>query len=117
MFPHGQRVERDRARRVPDPYNPARTVPADIDDQPDTLVVERAWVASSSSVDSRDPTRTQVITAKSLYLEDPDADVQVGDRVRWGGSAGWVRVRPEADVNPFTGWQPVLEIPLEIVEG
>jgi hypothetical protein len=117
MFPHGQTVFRDRARVAPSPHNPDRMVPAPIEDDPNTVELEGAWVASASSVDTSDAARTQTVSAKSLYLDDPDADVRVGDRIRCGGLVGWVRARPEAVVNPFTGWQPVVEIPLEIVEG
>ena len=76
-----------------------------------------------------DATRSQILTEKSLYLTDPAADVQPGDRIRrggtldentgiWsGGTVLYVNARPEADTSPFTGWQPVVEIPLDMSEG
>ena len=114
---HGQTVFRDRPKLVPDPYNPARQVPSTSYDDADELELEEgAYVASSSSSTSRDATRTQRLTEKSLYC-DPDEDVQAGDRIRVGGFAYLVDARPQADINPFTGWQPYQEIPLLLVEG
>lgn len=114
-FPDGQQVFRDRRKLIPDPYNPDSTTPGDWDD-PDTIDLE-GFVASSSSSSMSDATRNQVLTSKSLYLTDPSADVLVGDRIRWGNSKMYVEALPSADVNPFTGWQPVVEIPLSGVAG
>ena len=66
-----------------------------------------------------------MLTAKSLFSTDSDVDVVPGDRIRTGGTADnkdsgiayMVTARGEADVNPFTGWQPYAEFPLERVEG
>jgi hypothetical protein len=116
QFPFGQTVYRDRARPITDPYDPEHVIAADWSD-PDTITVLGAFVAAASSADSPTATRSQVITAKSLYCSNPLVDVQVGDRVRVGESTFAVRVKPEADINPFTGWQPVKEIPLEEVAG
>ena len=128
-FTFGEQVVRERRQLVADPYDPGTQVPGSWGDQLDYLELERAFVASSSSTSPVNATRSQILTEKSLYLTDPSADVQPGDRIRRGGlfdggSGTWaggevlyVHVRPTADTNPFTGWQPVVEIPLEASEG
>lgn len=122
-FPFGQTVFRDRRALIPDPYNPSKQVPGG--DWGSSIQLAGAFVASSSSSSQRDATRAQILTSKSLYLGDTTADVVAGDRIRVGGTIGdlasgtayLVEARPEADVNPFTGWQPVVEIPLTLTEG
>lgn len=128
-FPFGEHVVRERRVPVTDPYDPDATVPGSWGDPLVYLVLEQAFVASSSSAAPSSATRSQILTEKSLYLTDPAADVQPGDRIRRGGvlnvdSGVWsggdvlyVNVRPVADTNPFTGWQPVVEIPLDVSEG
>lgn len=115
-FPDGTTVYRDRRREVPSEYVPGETTPGSWDDV-DTIEIREAFVASSSSSSLRNATRSQVLTSKSLYLTDPTADVRPLDRIRAGAAVYYVHVRPEADVNPFTGWQPVLEVPIETTEG
>lgn len=110
-FAFGQSVERDRRKPIIDPYDPDNSTPgtwADVD----TITIENAFVASSSSAGVASATRTQAISDKSLYCP-PDEDVQFGDRIRSGTRTYDVDAVPEADVNPFTGWQPVQEIPLK----
>lgn len=124
-FPFGQTVFRDRRGTKVDPYNPSKTRAIDEFDPELTIELAGAQVASTSSTALRNATRTEILTAKSLYLTDVDADVREGDRIRVGGSkddlssgvAYMVTARPASDVNPFTGWQPVVEIPLENVKG
>ena len=124
-FAFGQTVFRDRRGTLTDPYNPTRTIGEGDWDAAQTIVLTGAFVASSSSLSRGDATRSQRLTEKSLYVSDPTADVQARDRIRVGGTQGdltsgtpyLVDVRPDADVNPFTGWQPVLEIPLTLIEG
>jgi len=128
-FPFGEQVVRERRQPVIDPYDPGAQVPGSWGDPLDYLVLEQAFVASSSSTAPVDATRHQILTDKSLYLTDPHADVVAGDRIRRGGvldedtgvwSGGevlYVNVRPAADTNPFTSWQPVVEIPLDMSEG
>ena len=128
-FPFGELVVRERRMPVVDPYDPDTMVPGSWGDPLAYLVLEQAFVASSSSTAPTSATRAQILTEKSLYLTDPAADVQPGDRIRRGGvldvdSGVWsggdvlyVNVRPAADTNPFTGWQPVVEIPLDMNEG
>lgn len=115
-FPYGETVYRDRRPMVPDQYNPDRTVPGAWSDA-DTIELEDAFIASSSSAAAQDATRSQVLQSKSLYLTDPTADVATGDRIRAGSAAFYVNEIPEADVNPFTGWQPAKEIPLDRTLG
>jgi len=114
-FPFGQTVHRDRRKQITDPYDATKTVPGTWDDV-ETVPILNAFVASSSSAGGRDATRTQVLTSKSLYCA-PGADVEVGDRIRAAGVDYYVNAKPTADVNPFTGWQPVMEIPLDNTEG
>ncbi|MEU4016182.1 hypothetical protein AB0E56_13065 [Microbacterium sp. NPDC028030] len=128
-FPFGETVVRERRQMVTDPYDPGTQVPGSWGDPLSYLVLEQAFVASSSSTAPTNATRAQILTEKSLYLTEPSADVQPGDRIRRGGtfdedtqtwSGGevlYVNVRPAADTNPFTGWQPVVEIPLDLSEG
>jgi len=114
-FPHGQGVVRLRAGEKTDPYS--ETVTRSDWDNPDELPLEGAFVADASSSSARGSLRQPVTTLKSLYLSDPSADVLVGDRVRAGGVTYKVDAKPAADTNPFTGWQPVLEMPLLEVTG
>ncbi|WP_312672838.1 hypothetical protein [Microbacterium sp.] len=128
-FPFGEQVVRERRIPVVDPYDPGTQVPGSWEGPLDYLPLEHAFVASSSSSAPATVTRAQILTDKSLYLSEPSADVQPGDRIRRGGTfdedAGtwsggvvlYVNARPEADTNPFTGWQPVVEIPLDMTEG
>lgn len=126
-FPFGELVVRERRQSVTDPYDPGAQVPGSWEDPLAYLPLDGAFVASSSSTAPVDATRSQILTEKSLYLTDPQADVRAGDRIRRGGvldagvwSGGdvlYVNVRPAADTNPFTGWQPVVEIPLDMTEG
>jgi hypothetical protein len=118
FFKNGQSVVRERQQMVASPANPARLIPAGWDVLPlDVLTIAGASVASSSSALQASASRSQILTEKSLFVTDVSVDVLPGDRVRYGSSVGYVRAMPEADVNPFTGWQPVKEIPLEEVDG
>jgi len=113
-FAAGVAVIRQRARMKIDPYS-KRPMPTDWND-PDTATINGAFVASASSVGITTELRQQVQTTKSLYC-DPAADVRIGDRIVSGTHTYTVTAVPEADTNPFTGWQPVQEIPLEEVLG
>lgn len=116
-FPFGEFVVRERRQPVTDPYDPGAQVPGSWEGTLDTLELDGAFVASSSSTAQVDATRSQVLTDKSLYCTDPAVDVQVGDRIRRGVDVFYVNARPSADTNPFTSWQPVAEIPLDLTEG
>lgn len=121
-YPFGETVYRDRKATVANPYNPARPTGGDWDPEL-TIEIKGAYVAPSSSTSSSTATREQKLLDKSLFITDLTADVQPGDRIRTasipfdGGVPYYVHVRPLAEVNPFTGWSPGLEIPLEMVEG
>lgn len=116
-FPGGETVVRERRQPIPDPYDPTATVPGSWDDPLDALTIENVFIGSSSSVAPIDATRSQVLTEKSMYCTDPAVDVRTGDRIRRGADLFYVNARPAADTNPFTSWQPVVEIPLDMTEG
>lgn len=106
---------RQRAVLVADPYNPdAEGVPDW--SAPDEITVA-GFFASQTSAEQTDVVRAQLITTKQLVLDDPDADVQRGDRIKLGSRVWTVTGIPEADVNPFTGWQPTRVCNLEEVSG
>lgn len=112
-FAAGVSVVRLRGTPILDPYS---NLPTGISwEEPDRLTIASAFVASSSSSTVRGELRQQQLTAKSLFC-DPTADVRTGDRVVSGAHTYTVTARPEADTNPWTGWQPVQEIPLELYE-
>lgn len=110
---------RERRPQVVDPYDPDRTVPGSWD-AASSLTIERAWIAQSSSISLTTATRVQTLTAKSLFSTNPFADVKPGDRVRDPDNPGeylYVTAEGHSDTNPFTGWRPYIELPLEKVEG
>lgn len=115
-FPAGQTVLRDRRPQIPDRYNTDRTTEGAWDDA-ETIELHNAFVATTSSSAVPDAVRSQSVTLKSLYLGDPTADVAKGDRIRAGGVEYFIDTIPAADTNPFTGWQPVLEIVLKGTDG
>lgn len=117
-FPAGQTVIRQRRQRVTDPHDPEHTIAGAWDDAPDEITLEGAYLSTAGSTDTSSATRTQAITTATLFCQ-PGADVRTGDRVLSIAGGGWwyVNARPESDTNPFTGWQPVMQIPLELTEG
>lgn len=91
--------QRLRARRTPRAMNPKQT---DEDWQHPDIIELRGALASSTS--------TAVLT-----IDNPKADVRIGDRIRAMPDDGrlWeVSGFPSNDVNAFSGWQPTLEIQL-----
>jgi hypothetical protein len=116
MFPYGETVFRDRRKPVIDPYDPEHEIPGSWDDPLDTIEIDNATIGPSSSTAVPDAARTQILTYKSLYCY-PNADVRSGDRVRVGSETYDVNERPDAVKNPFTGWEPFVEIPLKLAEG
>lgn len=114
FFPFGESVVRVRRREVPDPYS--GDVALGDWDSAGEVTIPGAYVSQSSSARSQTATRTQVLESKSLFCP-PGADVTAADRIRVGAAVYEVDGVPAADVNPFTGWQPVQEIPLERVVG
>lgn len=111
----GRPLKRLRAPLVEDPYNPARTVP-DWDGEVDELAFN-GFISTSSSVMSPDGAREQVATDATLTVADPTVDIRRGDRIEDGARVYTVDVVPSVDANPFTGWQPTLEVGLQEVEG
>jgi len=114
-YPAGELAVRLRRREILDSYSGTVTL-SDWDD-PDELELEGAYVASSSTSNRRDAARNELLEEKSLYLDDPQADVQAQDRIRAQGVTYQIDGMPSADINPWTGWQPVREIPLTRVSG
>lgn len=117
MYSHGEPVTRERRKPVTDPYDPASTVPGTWEDPLDVLPLEKCYVDFGSSSSSPDATREPVSTTTTLFCPDPDVDVKVGDRIRRGADEWYVNERPGDYTNPFTGWRPPLEIPLDLEEG
>ncbi len=115
QFAAGVKVVRLRRKPEPDPLNPARERRGSWDDA-EAVEVVNAFVASVSSSASRSATREMVISSKSLFCP-PGADVVAGDRIVFDGVTFEVAENTVADVNPFTGWQPVREVPLKAVSG
>lgn len=111
----GRPLRRLRAPLVEDPYNPARTV-SDWDGEVDELAFN-GFISTSSSVMSPDGAREQAVTAVTLTVADPTVDIRRGDRIDDGAHVYTVDVIPSVDANPFTGWQPTLEVGLQEVEG
>lgn len=113
-YPFGETVFRDRAPQIQDPYHPddpTKTVPGRYEDGT-TIKLLGAFVASGSSTAVSNATRSQVLSAKSLFCP-PKSDVQIGDRIRTASGTWFVNELPAADTNPFTGWQPTREVPLD----
>lgn len=107
-------IVRQRARSYFDPIS--QTNVAGDWAVPDETDLDGAWIAQSSTSSLGDATRTGALEFKSLYC-DPDADVQLGDRIRSGSEVYAIDGIPVADTNPWTGWQPVREVPLKRVIG
>lgn len=123
-FLHGETVYRDRRPLVADPMNPERQVLGAWADAT-TIPIPGAYVGPASSRDASTATRDQTFTALSLFATDTSVDVKKGDRIRVdgteedldSGTAYMVNARPIVEKNPFTGWAPYKEIPIELVEG
>lgn len=108
-------LQRDRRPSIADDYDPEAATFGRWEDA--TTIDIEGFIDSTSSSLLRDAVRGQVITDKSLFCTDPNVDVAIGDRIRDGATTYYVRERPAADRNPFTGWQPIIEIPLSNVAG
>lgn len=109
-FPAGESVVRLRRKEIADPYSGQLTL-GDWSD-PTEVTLDGAFVASSSTTSQSEAGRTELLEEKSLYLDNPGADVQAQDRIRAGGVVYLIDGMPSADTNPWTGWQPLREIPL-----
>lgn len=116
QFSHGQTVFRDRRAQIADPYDPSKTVPGAWTAAA-TVVLDGAFLDRTSTTAVPDAARSQKQSGFTLYLSDPGADVQVGDRIRANGMVLYVNEIPASPQNPFTGWQPVREVPLDHTLG
>jgi hypothetical protein len=124
-FPYGEMLYRDRRGRVPDPYDPGRTIAGEWDDDSmESIELPGCYLAQPDAKSIPDATREEIAVARDLRLSDNSLDVEPGDRIRRGDTippasrnAYFVKVRPEPLTNPFTGWQPPLAIPLSQTEG
>lgn len=114
MFLFGQTVQRLRAALVTDTYSGDQVAAGWA--SPAVLAIPGAFVAQSSTARFTAANRTQMLEDKSLFCA-PGTDVLPGDRIRVDGLVYEVDGVPAADVNPFTGWQPVREVPLTRVVG
>ncbi|NMW88054.1 hypothetical protein [Mobiluncus curtisii] len=114
-FDMPQRFERLRAKFETDPYDPDSPGVPDWS-SPDVLEFE-GFLTESTSTILPDSVREQVSTSGVLTVTDPSLDIRVGDRVRQGGKIWQITGRPAKDKNPFTGWQPTLEITIQQLEG
>lgn len=117
QFEHGETVYRLRPKQVFDPRSNTYILGDWAD--PEVVEIPGAFIAQSSTSGTADATRTQALESKSLYCA-PDSDVRKGDRIRQGPEGAPVFPVdgiPASDVNPFTGWQPVREVPLARAVG
>ena len=106
-----------RARRIPRAMNPKQT---DEDwDNPDIIEL-RGALATSTSTRIPDALNAETTSTAVLTIDNPKADVRIGDRITPSPCDGriWeVTGFPSNDVNAFSGWQPTLEIQLTEWKG
>jgi hypothetical protein len=108
-------ILRDRRPTEPDQYNPGRTRPAATWAEAATITLpDDAWIGTPSIQGSSDPARSSTASTASLFC-DIDVDVRKGDRLRYGSHTFIVQAVPLSTPNPWTGWQPPVEIPIEEV--
>lgn len=117
-FHAGVSVTRLRRPLVPDQYDPDGPGKLGPWSEATEVTLSYAFIASATSSENRTEDRVSVTTSKALFLTDQTADVRHGDRVRdHDGITYEVDARPAADTNPWTGWRPIVEIPLTLKEG
>lgn len=114
-FAAGITVVRRRRPEIPSPSNPETTIPGNWADAA-SIDLPGAYLGPASGNAIPDSSRSQIDETRSLYLTDTSADVQTGDQII-SGRVYYVREIPDAVRNPFTGWTPVLEVPLYHTEG
>jgi hypothetical protein len=120
-FPHGQTIYRDRRAAAAGSYNPDATKRTGA--WGDELALPGAYLDIPSATAPGSGTRSQALSERVLFVPDQALDVQKGDRIRIGGTVEeptevwFVNVPPARVKNPFTGWKPPMEIPLEQTEG
>lgn len=111
---HFDTFTRQRAPRVPDPYNPDATV--EDWDNPVEISLEGFFDASFGT-EQTDALRSQAVTFKVLALTNTQADVSRGDRIKQGEKVWTVEGFPDAPRNPFTGKRPYLYLRLKEAVG
>lgn len=109
---HLEPFARLRAKRIADSYNPD----AEVDDwnDPDEVALE-GYFDMQSSTEQVDAAREQAITLRTLVLNNPEADVRRGDRIKQGDKVWTVQGFPDPPRNPFTNWRPGLWV--RLIEG
>lgn len=110
-FTAGATVVRVRRKEIIDPYS-GQTTLGDWESATESNI-DGAFVSSSSTSANSSAARNELLEDKSLYLHDPNSDVQAQDRIKADGVIYTIDGMPSADKNPWTGWQPVREIPLK----
>lgn len=87
--------------------------------EPEELALPGAFIDRSSTAMVVTANRTQALESLSLFCA-ADVEIELTDRIRDGESGGRVYSIdgvPAAPTNPFTGWQPVREVPLGLALG
>jgi hypothetical protein len=108
---------RQRRKTVVDPYDPENVTIGDWSD-PDTIPINGYVHTVTSSEQSDDATRSEVVSTAEFVTDDLAADIKRGDRIVCSDGRKWtVQGFPAHDKNPFTGWQPTLVAALEEVIG
>lgn len=114
-MPYGEPLVRLRRRMAPDPYS-GESTRSDWS-APDSLDLEGAAIAPSSSTERASTfNRQTVITSMSIY-GPAGMDVLPGDRIK-ARTKLWEVTGEKADWrNPLTGWEPGVELPVERMTG
>lgn len=77
-------------------------------------------LASSTSTRTAQQTGVETTSEAVLTIPDPTVDIRNGDIIETLPADGrrWqVDGYPSKDVNPFSGWQPTLEVKLREIRG
>lgn len=118
MFAYGETVVRLRRLTWADPYS-GEVGPRPWDDEdhePDALPIEHCAFDPGGSTEVATDGRTVVTSTPKVY-GPIGADVKSGDRVVARGVTYDVDGNPAEWRSPFTGWEPGIVVPLELVEG
>lgn len=114
FFDFVSQMVRQRAALVADPYDPDSVVK---DWSTPVEITVEGYFSSGSSAIQPEAVREHLSSVTQLVFDDPDVDVAVGDRIKFGPHLFTVTGIPARDVNPFTGWQPTLVVDLEAGAG
>lgn len=113
-FPYGETVTRLRATAVTDPYSGEAT--GEDWTTPSTLTIDDCAFNPGVSSEPVQNARNAVLTRPEVYAP-AGSDILSGDRLVVRGDTFEVQGRPQDWRSPFTGWEPGLVVPLELVEG